>query len=602
MAPTPRQRRRSFALSIVLVAANLFILNWIALGRFERFDLTRDGSYTLHPATAGLLAGLDDLVTMRVFLSEKQFRDQPRYANIPREIKDLLGEFATLGRGRLQVDYLDPGDDPEVAADARTAGVPEVPLLGMMEQSTVSFNAYLGIVLSYGGRPDEVIPQAFPIEPLEYQLALAISRLTQREAITIGFNTIHEVAPDLPPQFRQMNPGQDENAIDGNCRPLKEALSKQFDVEKVPLDREVPSHIDLLVVHNVDGMPPASQFYLDQHLMSGGKLIVMAEGTSQNRQVGFAARTKMPDALFAHYGFTIQRNMLFDRQCLAQYGQPPSYFVPHVQPRYFDPESALMSGLDAFYLPFSSSIELNPPEGVHGVVLAQTTPAAWIQEGFFDVRTGMEPPTAVDAYRQFDVMATLVGEFTSYFSNRAIPEGVETSYRGPTIGDFEKAGLLEEDPEGGGDDEPPGSDDDPPDGAGDEDGDGGGDDGGEDTPGGGLASAQEPGSVGAQFIREKSPETTIVVIGSSRFIQGNNAGLPGNLPLIWTLIDRMTTGSSLSEIRNRSLAAPSIRADLTPGTKAAIKYGGMLGMPLLVLVGGIVTFVVRRGRSAGVPS
>ncbi|MFH0944761.1 MAG: GldG family protein [Planctomycetota bacterium] len=625
MVLTPARRRRSFALSVLLVAVNLVLFNWIAQDHFGRFDLTHDGLYTLHPATVDLLADLDDLVTMRVYLSEKAFKNQTRYSHIPREIRDLVEEFGARGRGRLKIDFRDPTDDPELEMEARSAGVEQLDLSGRDEQSAVVFKAFIGMVLSYGGKEDQAIPVAMPVETLEFNLAMAITRLTQRETITIGFDAIKSLPEGIPPQYAaQMGQTQDEHDIDGDYSRVRGELQKQFEVEKVKLDKEVPSHIDLLVVHNVAGMDDKAQFYLDQYLMGGGKLIVLTEGTEENAQMrSLVARTSMPENLFAHYGFTVAKNLVLDTQCYQRLFEPPVYLLPKVLANYFDPESSLMNGVGSFFVVLASSIELNPPPGVEGVVLAQSTPAAWAQEGFFNLdRRTIKPPESIDDYSQFDIVGLLKGEFTSYFSNRALPDGVVTANQGPTLEDLENQGFKFEDDEPE-DAEPEKAEEEPVE--------------EEDTPGGGLVQAEpepqeagEPQETGepqdaekpaeaaadaeeepqdaevpegtegpgpaAPFILEKSPETTIVVVGSSRFLTNDYLGLSGNLEFLWTLVDRMTTGSRLTEVRNRMSAPPSVRADLSPGEKTGIKFLGMLAVPTLVLIIGILMYVVRKTR------
>ncbi len=577
-ASIPKRRRAAFAFTVLLVVANLFVLNWIARDHFARLDVTSTKAFTLHPATIDLLEGLDDLVTVRAFVSERAFRDQPQYATWPRMLRDLLEEFVAAGRGQVRLEVKDPTDDPDVAREARTAGVREVQLQGRDDQSAVVFKAYAGLVLSYGGRPDEVLPFVFPVEQLEYGLALSMSRLVRKRTVTIGFNSLREAPKGLALRYAGAA-GMDENDIDRNWRLIRQALERQFDIEKVPMDREVPAHVDLLVVHNVSGMDEKAQFYLDQYLMSGGKLLVLADGTQENAQLkALTARNNVPDALFAHYGFEIARNIVFDRQAYQPDPRlPPRYWFPKLLSRYFDPESSLLNGIDEFHLMLPSSIRLNPPEGVEAVVLAKTTPSAWSQEGFFDVRRDMTPPENLDEYGQFDMVGLLEGEFTSYFANRALPEGVETSSRGPTREEFEKAGFEVEDADDGADEER----DDEPD---------------EPSPSGGGGTGGGT-QIAPMFVQARSPATKIVVIGNTRFLaEGAPQQFPGNLLFLWALVDRLTTGSSLTDIRNRSLAPPSIRADLTPGARAAVRYGGMLGVPALVLLLGLGSVVWRRAR------
>lgn len=553
-----RTKRRRLALTLALAAANLVALNVLALDHFRRFDFTRDRVYTLHPATVALLEGLDDIVTMRLYLSEKAFSEQPRYAFVPRQVRDVIDEFVGRASGRIRLEVRDPSADPQYAKEARAAGVAEVPFTGRGEQSTIQFRAFAGLVLSYGGRPDAVVPYLFPLETLEYQIAAALDRLVRREVVTVAFGQMRprpEGAPNMP--------GGDENDIETSWRFVKKELEKRFDVLRWTLDREVPPHVDLLVLYNL-GLDDRAVFYVDQFLMRGGKLLVMGEGTEENRKLRtLVARAGMPDAFFAHLGFAIRRNVVLDRQCLAPLGQPPNYWVPRVLPRYFDPESPLLQGVDSFYLVAPSSVELNPPEGVEAVVLAKSSPAAWAQEGLFDLRPGLEPPTDLSAYRQFDLVGMLRGRFSSWFADRPLPEGVFLSSRGPTRAELEAQGLeVSEDP-------------------------------------------QEPepaGLAAAPFVRDRSPETTIVVVGNTRFLQNDLATkLPGNLDFFVTLVERLTGRGDLAAIRNRSAAPAAVRADLPLGMRRALQYGGWLAAPTLVLlfgVGGTLLGRRRRGEAA----
>jgi len=59
---------------------------------------------------------------------------------------------------------------------------------------------------------------------------------------------------------------------------------------------------------------------------------------------------------------------------------------------------------------------------------------------------------------------------------------------------------------------------------------------------------------------------------------------------------RLTSAGRLSEIGSRYAAAPSVSRELSAGTQAAIKYVGMLGMPVLVLAVGLLLYMLRKAR------
>lgn len=647
MTNPAKRRRQSFVLSLILVAANLFALNWIALGHFARVDLTHDRIYTLHPATVKLLEGLDDLVTLKVYLSDQLFRDHEAYSYIPRTVRDRVDEFVARAKGRIRVEYIDPSEDDKLKSEARQAGLQQIDATGYQKESAAILSFFCGIVVSYGGKPNEIVDRAFN-STLELDLATAIAHLTRRRTITIGFASVHQMPEGLPPEMAGQFGGQDKYDIDGAYSGLKQELAKLYEVEKVPVAQKIPPHIDLLVLANTDGLDEKAKFYIDQYLMEGGKLAVLSAGVSEgDRSSGGMPTPKdgSNDEFFAHYGFTIDKNLVMDRQAyMPNIFSPPLYWVPQLVPAFFD-TSSLMAGVGPFYLITASSIELNAPAGITPVALAQTTPVAWAQTGTFDInpRT-LEPPRSSADQKQFDMIALLEGEFTSYFKNRPLPEGLEGgAATPPTSADLNHAieDKLDHDAKDGGakpedgekKDDGAKKDEAPPANA-----NGGGN-------GGALPPQEEPkpnpppetpapvppvqvpaplpdaatpqatpappapgdapqppgtGTKPAIFVKETSPKTKIVVVGCAQFLTNDVGPQLGGYAFMLSLVDRLTTGGELADVRNRLAQAPSIRGDLEPAAKSTLKYTGIFGMPAAVAVVGLLVWGLRRKRTGKV--
>jgi ABC-type uncharacterized transport system involved in gliding motility auxiliary subunit len=646
-----RKRCGSFLVGVLLVAANLFVFNWLARGHYERIDLTRDRLYTLHPATLELLADVDDLVTLRVYLSQDRFEQNQSATEVPVVIRDIVEEFVAESRGRIKAIFIDPTGDEAKASEAISAGVPELEMRGIEEEQAKVFKVFLGMVASYGGKPDQVIPQAwFPGNEyrLELELALAIRRLTQRETITVGVNSVSTLPPGVPPEMAaQFGGAQDKWDIDSTYRLLRDELKKTYEVEKVRVDQPIPEHVQLLVLANTDGLDDKARFYVDQYLMGGGQIVVVSSGVDlDQRSASATARGGDNDEWFRHYGFTIEKNLVFDRVTVPSSPfEPPPYYAPLVLDRNFDAESTLMTGVPSFALPICSSIQLNPPEGVTAVVLAHTTPRAWQQTGFFTLDPSAresQPPTNPEDYRTFDVVGLLEGRFRSYFENRKLPEGISTAAKEPTAQDVidrleAGEGTLEAPAPGDapvphdhdGDGKADHGDD-----AHSSDGTGGGGSGGsalQDAPpapqppvgepaaGESEAAAAEPpaaetvedetaredgadeeplgGVAPTLFVKAQSPSTRIVVIGSNLLLtNGILQSFPGSAEFFLTIVERMTTGSRLAELRNRSVQRPTLRADLSTGAKTGLKWFGILGMPVIVAIFGVLFTVLRKSR------
>lgn len=91
------------ALSLVLVAAIMLMLNYLAFRHYERWDWTDEGIYTLSERTEEELRSLQDSVDVYVFLSQ----GEPNYP----EVKELLDRYGAV-TDRVKPHFVDPDRDP----------------------------------------------------------------------------------------------------------------------------------------------------------------------------------------------------------------------------------------------------------------------------------------------------------------------------------------------------------------------------------------------------------------------------------------------------------------------------------------------------------
>lgn len=95
-------QRSAFGL---LVAGSLILLNIIGVGLFGRLDLTRGGVYTLSEATQETLAKLEDPVKITAYFTPNL---PPPFTNLERDVKDLLEEYRAASGGQLSFEFVDP--------------------------------------------------------------------------------------------------------------------------------------------------------------------------------------------------------------------------------------------------------------------------------------------------------------------------------------------------------------------------------------------------------------------------------------------------------------------------------------------------------------
>ncbi len=98
------------------------------------------------------------------------------------------------------------------------------------------------------------------------------------------------------------------------------------------------------------------------------------------------------------------------------------------------------------------------------------------------------------------------------------------------------------------------------------------------------------------FIEESNKEATIVVAGNSNIILDNFSRMfPDNQTLMLNLIEWVTIGEGLREIRMRAIVNRPIKT-LSEGEKSKIRFINILLIPLIMVMYGIISANLNRKR------
>jgi gliding motility-associatede transport system auxiliary component len=101
---------------------------------------------------------------------------------------------------------------------------------------------------------------------------------------------------------------------------------------------------------------------------------------------------------------------------------------------------------------------------------------------------------------------------------------------------------------------------------------------------------------GGEFLDRCSEETSIMVIPCSQFLV-NDLLYPGNMEFILNVIDFMTIGDDLISIRTRPISDRPL-AELSGEMKKFLRLLNILGVPLLVVVFGMMRFYLKKRDKA----
>jgi gliding-associated putative ABC transporter substrate-binding component GldG len=530
------RRERGRGVTVALLAGILLFANYLSSHWFRRIDLTENGRYTLAADTKRILGKLDDDLRLTAYLSSEL---PPEFTNLRRDIEDLAREFESYAGGHLRVEIVDPNKNDTTLKAAEAAGITKISFQAADQSKLEVREGYLGMVIEFGDKTEK-LPGITGVSTLEYDLVRRIAKMTRRDAVKVAWQ-VNDPFGGMEVPGMPRPPASDRHSPSADLREMDQALKAEYETTTVDLKSKIPDEVKAILLCNADTLTEVQRFHLDQFLMRGGGVVVMADGTQPMSFGGMGPRgggspfmrtasEKLPEDFFSHYGFKINKDLVLDLSCLPVPVQVPGtpFQVLRAYPaapvaisQFIDsshPVSARFKDL-AFLWP--ASIELDPKPGVKAFTLVKTTDRAKKLEGFIDVSFQRMQDENSDTFdpetfkEQFLLAGMLEGSFQSYFVAHEVPkEVVEAETKSSeSKADEEKGeaatplgGILETEGDGTvhakeqpaeGTSEEKAKPEGPPEGTEPDDGGGEAQGGGpradaQDVPGGGLVRIQEP--------------------------------------------------------------------------------------------------------------
>ena len=524
-------------LAFILVVFGIIVLiNFLSSRRFVRADLTAEKRYTISQSTKKVLKRLDDIVTIDAYFS----RQPARVAQIRQSVRDMLEEYRAFSKN-LQINFIDPAAEDEAQKQKlRFMGIPEVQVNVIEKDKAEVANVYMGIAILYADKK-EVLPVVQTTANLEYDLTSAILKVTSKEVKTIGFLTGHD----------------EIDVFDQAFGPLRQELSKQYDVRKVPIDagKAIDADVATLVIAGPKKeLTEREKYEIDQFIMRGGRVcflidpvLIQYEGLNVN-----PLKTGLNN-LLEHYGVKLNDNLVLDvsmgqlvySQGFMTVTTGYAYFVKVLKEyRYrtgetsdgLSQDSIITNQLESLTLHWASSLELLPQgdPSVETIVLAKTSRGGWTAQSPYNISPTdrqFQPPASVQ--QAHTVAVSLSGVFKSFYAGKTIPP-VESSESDEAV----TAKPAEEE----------------------------------------------------RTTKTDSEATQIVVVGNSQFLQQSQRD--GQLFFLNT-VDWLTLGEELINIRSHGATNRPLK-EISESEKFFLKFISIAGVPILVVAFGLVRFFLRR--------
>lgn len=262
------------AFGVAALVAIALLANWLVsmtpLGN-RGADFTENKVHTLSAGTRAILTELDTPVVIRYYASRNTDYTPEELKLHMRRVDDLLKEYASISKGKLRIENLDPEPDTDAEDSAN--------LDGINGQRMDDQNLFFGLAISCVDKKS-VIPFIDPRAEtmLEYQISKAIADVSTPTKPKIGIMTALDLkgAPAMMPG-QQPTPGW----------VIYQQLKQSFDVVDVSMEAATidPKEIKVLLLLHPAGINKETEFGIDQDPLNGGTVVACLDAFSVAAQM-----------------------------------------------------------------------------------------------------------------------------------------------------------------------------------------------------------------------------------------------------------------------------------------------------------------------------
>ena len=550
------------------------------------------------------LLSLDEKIKIHLVLSSSIEKVAPlmnlnNLENIPGQVEKAVAVLNDKAYGKLDYTYIDPTQDPASSALIENQNVMTLQWPAMAEKSIDAGSGSIGLLMMYGDRVVS-IPLLrvirIPIIGTQYELTdmarieeiidghiESLIDINEDIGVLADFGSVPITAPPPP----NMGMPQDPN----NASSFHALISQNYSVKNIAVKNElIPESLNCLIIPGPkEKMSDYDLFQIDQFLMQGKNLALFLDAFNevnpQNQQGMRLMNQQGPvfipvesglEKLLAHYGVRMSPSYVLDENCFKQQlpaqfggGEQPIYFAPLIKNKNITDDLEFMRNIKGVVAVKASPLVLDDDRlsanNIQAIPLLATSEKSWEMKGRINLNPMfLKPPSEKEDMQSFPIAYLLEGEFSSYFEGKPIPEKQQDT--GPSSENENGTGGAA---------------------AGESNGD---------------KEANQPTVdariQGRQDFIAKGKPGKILLISSSEMIKNNILDSQGRSPndmLVMNLVDYLNNREGVAVMRSKEQRFNPLD-DVGAGLRAFVKSFTIVGLPIVVVVFGLIVMVRRHGR------
>ena len=356
-------------IGVVVIFIGIVLFNTITAQLKFKADLTEGDLFTLSEGSKKLLEDLKEegdggKLEIRFYLTQGEKGVPVFVSEHGRRIEDLLDQYQEYAGSNIELKKINPRRDTDEEELAVNDGI-----------QLLNNAFYVGMAISFLDTT-EVIPFFDPGKSttLEYDISRAIKNVLKlkEDRQTIGVMSSLNVwgGPDASNPMAMMNRGAQQPPWF-----FLRQLQQDFNVERLEATAtEISDDIDLLLVIHPKNISDATEYAIDQFVLSGRKLIVFAdplalkdEGNNQNPQMripGMGGASTL-SRLFTKWGVNFENSKvvadfnfrLNQRDPLSRGRIMPAYLA--LGKKAFNQEEIVTRDLGSIRMPYAGSFDVS---------------------------------------------------------------------------------------------------------------------------------------------------------------------------------------------------------------------------------------------------
>ena len=541
------------------------------------------------------LLRLKDKVAIKLYLSSSlsvvgPYMNISGLAGLPSKINKIVDNLNDKNFGKLSFSHLDPTADLQKAKEAEQYNILLLNWDNFTDRRGKTIPAdkgHAGIVVEHGDNFEEIkLIEVFtlPLFGTQYQLTdLADLEKTISNTVENVININEEIGylsnhgtlslGAVSPMFG----GAQQDSVSN----LNRLLNESYSIKQVTLKESgIPDGLSFLIIAGArQNFSDFELYQIDQFLMKGNNLAIFLdsfEEVSPQGQQGmmqqFQRSFHMPietglEKLLSHYGLQVKKSIVLDENSYRQRvprafggGERRIYFAPIIKNENINREAEYLQNIKGLVVLKSSPVTVDAEKieksGLKAVKLFSSSERSWEMKDRIDFNPMyMSPPGDKEAYKSYSLAYVVEGMFPSYFADKPVPAKEDDK-------DAKESADKEQEDD----------------------------------------KKEEGIDMSAILTRgatiKKGKPGKIFLLGSSEILKDNvidEEGRTPNAQFIMNVVDYLNDRGDTAVMRSKTQKFNPLR-EVSPAAKATVKTVNIAGLPVLVILAGVLVWFKRVSR------